>query len=412
VNLGIAGCGGMGRRHLYGVAELRRAMGEIVSLTAVADKSRERADDMVAEAEKLLGRRPAIHDSLDSIIASGLIDAVDITAPSELHEALCVQALEAGLHTIVEKPLATTIPACLRVLQAARASGRCLAIAENLRREPWVRLVRTIINSGLLGDLRLIVDHVCDGSDAILLTPWRHLRFTGGILLDDGVHTADVLEYLAGPVDRVAAAMRLSEPRRRNRGDAGPVGSAEFYRRWVSSMPREVKADAEDELVALLQFRNGAMGSVLLSQAAHGEPSRQRLIYGSKGSLQLPADRSGQSPILTLDGRSALQGTALVEAVPDYHLDDVSAAVFGCRRPVPTPMSFAEIDRKLIAIELGDFVNAAQADRAPEVDGPMGTRNVALTWAMCEAAVAEGWVNVDDVESGRVRKYQTTLGQL
>ena len=341
--------------------------------------------------------------------ASGAVEAVDITTGTESHADLCCAALERGLHVLVEKPLAVTVAECLRVQRAAERAGRVVAVAEQVRREAAHRLARAAIESGLIGDVRLVIDQACAGGDAILLTPWRHRKFTGGTLLDVMVHTADLIEYLAGRVDRVAGRIRLAEPVRRSRGDAGPVRSASYYETWAAELPREFAADAEDEAAAVLQFQSGALGTWTTSQAAHGEASRARWIYGSRGSLRMPPDRSGASPVFTPDRGPALEGQALVDAVPSYRLDELSAAVYGGARHVPSELPFPLIDHKLVAIELGDFADAVRRHRAPEVDAAEGTRNIALVWAVCEASVAGGWMDVAEVERGERTAYQDTL---
>jgi predicted dehydrogenase len=399
----------MGLRHLHGMAELQRVRKGMMTLQAVADPDRERREALADEAERLLGRRPRTYRDLEALIGSASVEAVDIATVTQSHAAISSEALEASLEVLVEKPLAVTVRDCLRLITTAKQSGRQLAVAENVRREASYRLSRAVITSGMLGEPRFVVDQSFSGKDAILLTPWRHRRQTGGILLDDGVHSADVIEYLAGPVARVAASIRLVESVRRSTGDAGPVASRTFYQRWAAQMPSCAEADAEDEAMGLLRFAGGATGSWIISRASHGAEKEERWVYGPAGSLWVPPDRSGRSPIVVLDDGHVLEGQALVDATPGYRLEGVSAAVFGGARPAPRQASFAEQDRKLIAIELADFVEAVQTGRTPEVDAVVGTRNVALVWALCEAAVTERWIDVADVESGHLNRYQMSL---
>ena len=399
----------MGWRHVQGMAELQRARNGFFLLEAVADPDRERGEALAHEAERLLGHRPHVYPDLESVVASGTVEAVDIVTATHSHAALCREALEASLNVLVEKPLAVTIRDCLRLTALAKETGRCLAVAENVRREANYRLCRAAVTSGMLGELRFVIDHSFSGGDAILLTPWRHRHHTGGILLDDGVHSADVLEYLAGPVARVAAQVRLAEPIRRSRGDAGPVASGSFYERWAPQLPPSIEADAEDEAVGLLQFESGAWGSWIISRATHGAEKEERWIYGSKGSLMVPPDRSGRSPAVVLDNGQVLEGDVLVNATPEYCLEGVSAVVFDGTRPTPHEATFVELDRKLIAIELADFIEAVQEGRGPEVDSVVATRNVALVWALCEASLAQRWIDVAQVESGDLNAYQLLL---
>jgi predicted dehydrogenase len=140
---------------------------------------------------------------------------------------------------LVEKPLAVTVAECVRVQRAAGRAGRVVGVAENVRREAGYRLARAAIQSGLLGEVRLLIDYACSGGDAILLTPWRHRKFTGGTLLDVMVHTGDLIEYLAGRVERVAGRIRLAEPVRRSRGDPGPAAQLGQPQGWSGGGVRE-----------------------------------------------------------------------------------------------------------------------------------------------------------------------------
>jgi len=240
VDLGPIGCGGMGRRHLHGLVELHRAMGDSPArLVAVADRDPGRALALAVEAEALLGLRPAVFSDQDAMAASGAVEGVIITTGTESHADLSCAALGRGLHVLVEKPLAVTVAECVRVQRAAGRAGRVVGVAENVRREAGYRLARAAIQSGLLGEVRLLIDHACSGGDAILLTPWRHRKFTGGTLLDVMVHTGDLIEYLAGRVERVAGRIRLAEPVRRSRGDPGPAAQLGQPQGWSGGGVRE-----------------------------------------------------------------------------------------------------------------------------------------------------------------------------
>ena len=101
---------------------------------------------------------------------------------------------------------------CARIREAASRSGRLVSVAENYRRDPILRLARALLDADAIGEPRSIVELRAGGSDAMLITPWRHFREDGGPLMDVGVHYADMIVYLMGPVDRVAGITRLLEP--------------------------------------------------------------------------------------------------------------------------------------------------------------------------------------------------------
>ena len=100
---------------------------------------------------------------------------------------------------MVEKPLALTIRGCNRVIAAAERSGKLLSVAENFRRDPMNRLVRAMLDAGVIGAPQSILETSVHGRDHILITPWRHQKLSGTITLDAGVHNADILHYYFGP---------------------------------------------------------------------------------------------------------------------------------------------------------------------------------------------------------------------
>ncbi len=201
LRLGIVGCGGMGRRHLAGLGELERSVGHLVELVAVCDLNEANANDLADEAHALLGYRPAVFTSIDAMVAgTDGLEAADCTTDSGSHHIVAAALLDAGLHTMVEKPLALTIRGCNRVIAAAERSGKLLSVAENFRRDPMNRLVRALLDAGVIGAPQSMLETSVQGRNHILITPWRHQKLNGTITLDAGVHNADILHYYFGPV--------------------------------------------------------------------------------------------------------------------------------------------------------------------------------------------------------------------
>ncbi len=76
-------------------------------------------------------------------------------------------------------------------------------MAENYRRDPINRLVKALLSDGAIGTPRLMVETGIGGGNRIVITPWRHQKRSGAIVLDAGVHNADILQYYLGPVREV-----------------------------------------------------------------------------------------------------------------------------------------------------------------------------------------------------------------
>lgn len=397
----LLGCGGMGRRYVAGLTRLlqsgRPGFGpDQVRISCLVDPIRERAQALADEVAAADGGRPVVATSIAEGLAAGPVDGAVVANSTVAHAESCRELLAAGVGVLVEKPLTIDVASAEGVLRAAADAGVVLAVAENVRREPVNRWARAVLRSGRLGAPRFVLDQVFTGADAIQLTPWRHRRESGGLLLDVAVHNADVLEYLLGPVSAVLGGLtRLDEPVRR-RSSAMAVSSAAFYDRFTPELPESVQADADDVLAALLSFEDGAIGQWVQHQAAHGARRAERTIWCSAGSLELPPDRSGQAPRVTRSGAPVddadLAGLADPEDGPPWALPAVEAALWGDARTVCGTGDFARIDGTLVAIELADFLTAVRTGSAPEVDGAGGLRSMALVEAVARAGREGGAV--------------------
>jgi predicted dehydrogenase len=338
--------------------------------------------------------------------------AVDICADPRHHHTLAAEAFARGWHAMVEKPMGLTVRACREMQEAAARAGRRLAVAENYRRDPTNRLARALLDAGAIGTPRLAIHATVGGGNRILISTWRHQKTASGVLLDVGVHYADMLEYLLGEVESVVAETRLHEPVRVSSGTQGQPTSG-FYARWP--LPPETTCTAEDAAYALLTFKSGAVCHYTEDHAGQGAGLWQRVIYGSAGSLSLPNDRSGRPLLLTQADGTRREGEEALDLVPGFRLDPLTAALFGGERLGRYPFPFEETDRKLIAVEYGDFARAIAEDRPPEVDAETGARAVALSYALLESGHArrpvawERTVRLADVLSGRVSAYQKEI---
>jgi predicted dehydrogenase len=128
IRLAIVGCGGMGHRHLYGLAELQAAGWQEFELVAACDSVRDNAESLAHQAAQRLGRRPVVVTDLEQLPALD-VEAVDVTTTPRPHHTIAVDALARGFHALVEKPLGLTVRACNRIRMAAASSGQVLSVA-------------------------------------------------------------------------------------------------------------------------------------------------------------------------------------------------------------------------------------------------------------------------------------------
>ena len=407
IRLAIVGCGGMGRRHLAGLAELVRTGESTVALVAVCDLNRRNAEDLAAEAHALLGGRPAVFTDTAAMAreVDGL-EAADCATDTASHHAVAADLLDLGLHTLCEKPLGLTVRGCKRVIAAAERSGKVLSVAENFRRDPMNRLVRALLDDGAIGDRQLILETSVGGRDTLAITPWRHQKLTGTIPLDAGVHNADILQYYFGDASSAFGQTRLYERTRHVRDTAGPGG---FYEKWAATLPASVEATGEDAIFGMVTFANGALGHWVQHHAGHGDPFVHRTVFGTRGSIAAPGDRNGRPVRLVLDDGTDVSDERVLDYAPSYRLDPVAATLFGGERPWTYDLDFPTIDRTLVALEYAELAACIRDGAAPEVDGAVALRAVALVYALFESQVAGRPVTIAEVESGAVDAYQREI---
>ncbi len=380
--LGLVGCGVMGRRHVLGMQRLR-AIGQLsFDLAAVCDILPANAERLAGEAEAWLGRRPRVFTEVDAMLRDKRLEAIIITTTPETHTEVALKAFAAGVDVLAEKPVTLTVADGVRLVAAARAAGRTLAVAENYRRDPINRLGKALVEAGAIGRPFLATQATSGSGEFVIMTPWRHRQDRGGIVIDMGVHYTDLLEYFLGPIDTVVGMHAIVDAQRLDaRGVSHP-------------------ADTEDLSVGVMRFRSGAIANWLLSLAGRGEASFARILYGTGGSLSIPPDRSGQ-PLSLVQRRAGVDvpvpQAELLDLAPDFALDPLTAALFGGERLTHYDLPWTEIDANLLGIEQADFVSAIVNHRDPEVTGEQGLRSLAAVIGLLEAQRLGRMVTLDEL---------------
>lgn len=404
----LAGCGGMGRRHLRSYGVLGEAEPGRMELAAVVDTELERAEFVAAEAEQLLGRRPAAFGSLEEAAAAvPELSVVDIVAAPSAHHRLTRTAAAAGLHVLCEKPMAPTVAACRAMQRAAEQGGRVLSVAENYRRDPISRLAHALVTAGAIGELRSLIDLSGKGGGRGHAGPWRYRRSEGGPILEAGVHNADLQQYLAGPAIRVSGQVRLHERERVYRG----VPLKAFHDHYAHTNPAAAPADAPDLLAATVEHAGGALGQWLYDDSMHGPGLRRFTLFGSEGQIDLPGVRSGRPlQVFRDDHDGALADAAVLALVPDFALDERTARLFGGERLARYANAGSGMgggaDLKLLAVELAELLDAADGGPAVEVGAEAGLAAAALVLAGHESSAAGRPVTLAEVVDGTLDTYQ------
>jgi predicted dehydrogenase len=407
LGLCLVGAGGMGSRHLIGAKTLADSGMSNIEIVGVCDLREESAQRAADTVEEMFGRRPAIHLSMDDAIADPAIDGFDVVTEASSHLAVTLPALAAGKHVMSEKPLGITIRSCLAMIEAAAASGAVLATAENYRRDPPNRLVKAILDAGLLGHVHLIAETRIGGNDRIITTPWRHLKDKGAIGLDMGVHLTDLFQYYGGEIQSVFGEGFIAEPVRRRR-DA-PSRALPAYVEELKRMPEQMDATGEDAVIASYRLASGARAQLTYINSGPGQRYLSRTIHGREGSLRIGKDRNGIGPILDRGGE-VLQGKEILPLVPGFQLDEITTRLFG-ENAVEYDIGTEAADAACLAIELHDYADAVLTGRAPEVDGWGGMTAVAGILGAYESGLAGRPVTMAELLSGEVSAYQDPIDE-
>jgi len=404
LRIGLVGAGRIVPAHLRGYAALRSAGFDDFRITAVCSRDPARARALIGEGGQTAGGMsgPAVDPLFAAPIAisefqddtevrvftdvremldAGVVDAADITTEVGLHHTQALACLEAGVHALVEKPLAISVRAARRMNEAAQRGGLSLAVCENARFNRAIRIAKWVVDRGDLGTPQMI-------SLTSLGTPmwspdrwvgnssWRHRKLiaAGGASLDIGPHIFHRLRMLCGEVETVAAIARVFEPTRHFKGDDGTILDS-------------VACDADDAFMALVSFATGAIGQISFAWAGHGEATSAPgpLLYGTRGSLKADALRLDGAEPTTLDAYFAEHGSGDAERLFPLGVSDQ----FG--------------------LLIGDWLRSIREGRPAETSGAEGLRDLAASFAIVEASEAGRTVRLDEILDGSVDGYQREL---
>lgn len=256
VRLGVIGVGSMGGFHAkyLGDGKIKRCV-----LTAVADVDPARLQPFTGIRTFSSSRR---------LIRSGRVDAVLIATPHYAHTTIGIDALEQGLHVLVEKPISVHKADCQRLIAAHTNPKQVFAAMFNQRTDPRFKTIKTMIDNGELGDLYRISWIITDWfrTDAYYASgTWRATwkGEGGGVLLNQCPHNLDLLQWMCGMPSRV---------------------------RGFSTLGKYHDIEVEDEVTAYLEYNNGATG--VFTTSTGEAPGTNRLeIAGDRGKVVVEGEK-------------------------------------------------------------------------------------------------------------------------
>jgi len=195
LRIGIIGAGGRGIAS-FGLC-LAGNYADTTEIVALADPNRLRAE----AGMEATGITADIHESAGDLVARKDIDAVIVTSPDYLHAEHAVAVLKHNKHVFVDKPLATTVEDCMRIIEAWRASKKLLYMGFNLRHDVVVRSLKQMAEQGVLGDVFSIQAIEYYNGGRSYHSRWNRLKkYSGGLWVHKGSHDFDVINHIMGAV--------------------------------------------------------------------------------------------------------------------------------------------------------------------------------------------------------------------
>ncbi len=259
VRTALIGCGKVGLTHAQALATLPES-----HFVAACDVNFERAGVFAAQ----FGVKP--YTDVRVMLAECEIEALCIATPHPLHAEPSILAAEAGVHVLVEKPMAANLADCDMMLAAARENGTKIGVISQRRWYEPVRRMRDAIAAGKIGRpiLGVFVMYSWREPSYYQSDPWRGRWDTegGGVLVNQSPHMIDLLMWLMN--DEVA----------------------EVSGYWANLNHPSV--EVEDSAVAILRFRHGGLGSIITSLSQKPGIHTKVHIHGSSGaSVGVETDR-------------------------------------------------------------------------------------------------------------------------
>jgi predicted dehydrogenase len=330
VHVGLIGAGNISETHARALRAIRD-----VEMSATYAPTRGHAGQLAAR------HGGAAYETLERMLEHRPLDMVIVGTPSGLHAEHGIAAARHGLHVLVEKPIDVTAARADALIDETASAGVTLGVIFQDRLKPDVQRMKALVDAGRLGAPILANARVkwyrppayYEGSR------WRGTQTLdgGGALMNQGVHTVDLLLWLFGPVRRV----------------------------FANTAARLHAIEVEDTAVAVLEFASGALGTLEAATSAFPGYSRRLELTGSNGTLILDGD-----DLIAIDLR-------------DARGDERPTRPAGVTASAASPV-VADATPHVRVFE--DFIGAVARRAAPCCDGAGGRQSVTLIEAIYQSA--------------------------
>lgn len=291
-------------------------------------------DLIQAKLDKIISRYPNVkgYTDFDEMILNPNIDIVSICLPSAMHAEYAIKAMEAGKHVLIEKPIDITPEKALEIEEARLRLGVKVGVVHQNRNNACMKPIFEAIESGRFGKIFLGTFGVKWYREQSYYEGWHGTwdMDGGGSLINQAVHTVDIMQWLMGDVESVTSQMGI--------------------------FAHDI--ETEDLTATLVKFKSGASATFVSTTCAYPGISTEIQIYGTNGSVEADADilktwkfktpsdsfddeEDEEEAMLDLYGRgnrSAAKSDPMLVTGHDSVINDMIDAVIGDRDPQILPM--------------------------------------------------------------------------
>lgn len=339
---GIIGTGKVGHIHAAALTALEES-----EFTAVCN-----VNLASAQAFAELYHVKAYRD-VEEMVTLGGVQAVIIGTPHPMHAAPAIQAATAGAHVIVEKPLASSLADCDAMIRAAKESGVKLATISQRRLYAPVQRIKQAIEDGKLGLPILGTVNMLGWRDEVYYksNAWRGTwrGEGGGVLVNQAPHQLDLLQWFLGPID-------------------GLVGC------WANLNHPYI--EVEDTAAAIIRFKNGALGNILVSNSQNPALYGKVAVHGNNGA---------SVGVRTDGGAMFIAGMSSITEPPINDLWTISGEeglLEEWQREDARFFQRIDATKYYHQLQVEDFLRAIVEDRDPMMTGEEGRKTVELFTAI------------------------------
>ncbi len=335
---GIIGAGGISRMHLDALKNI-----DLAKIVAVCDIRRDRLEKAATETGA------SMYTDYKELLARDDIDIVHILTPHYLHAPMAIDALNAGKHVLTEKPMATNTLDARRMIECAKKSKGTLSVIFQNRYNPSTVELKRLIDAGETGELLCARVSVCWHREREYYTEsgWRGFFATegGGVLINQSIHSLDLLSYLGGRIARVKG--------------------------HVSTDALSDCIEVEDNCHAVFEFESGAKG-VLHATTSYGTDAPILLEMAFKnGVYQIIAEKLFK----------------IVDGMPELIVSGDAAKHLGVK-------SYWGSSHK---IEIERLYNCIANGEKFEIDGESAFPALNLVTAIYDSSAKNEWVGLERI---------------